>query len=336
VDPDAGDSQIFAVSDGRFEIVNGQLKLKDGVSLDHENEPTVNVQVTATDSSGHQIQQTFAINVGNENETQTDLTLSGSKVAENAAGAVIGDLTVVDPDMGDTQSFQLSDDRFEVVNGQLKLKDGVSLDHEGEPTVNVQVTATDAGGHQVTKTFAIDVTDVNEVQTSLALSNNTVTENAKGAVIGSVVVIDPDAGDKQSYALSDNRFQIVNGQLQLKSGVSINYETEPQVDVKVTATDKSGHQISQTFTINVTDVNETQTGMTLSNTKVAENAAGAVVGTLGVVDPDAGDTQSYSVSDARFEVVNGQLKLKDGVSLNYESAASVSVKVTATDSANHQ
>jgi hypothetical protein len=43
--------------------------------------------------------------------------------------------------------FTVSDDRFEVVDGQLKLKDGISLDHEGEPSLTISVTATDSAGH---------------------------------------------------------------------------------------------------------------------------------------------------------------------------------------------
>lgn len=336
IDPDAGDSHSFEVSDNRFEVVNGQLKLKDGLSIDFETEPSLDVVVIATDSAGNKVQETFTLSVSGANEAQTALMLDQIQISENAAGAVVGTLSVVDPDAGDSQSFEVSDSRFDVVNGQLKLKDGVSLDHEAEPTVNVEVTATDAGGNQISQTFAIDVGDVNEAQTALTLSKSSVAENAKGAVVGTVLVADPDAGDTQTYSISDNRFQIVNGQLKLKSGVSINYEAEPEVDVTVTATDKSGHQISQTFTIDVTDVNEKQTAMTLSSTKVTENDKGAVIGSLSVSDPDAGDVQSYKVSDNRFEVVNGQLKLKDGVSLNYESAANVNVKVTATDTANHQ
>ena len=73
--------------------------------------------------------------------------------------------------------------------------------------------------------------------------------------------------------------------------------------------------------------------MALSASKVSENAAGAVIGTLSVTDPDAGDSQSYQVSDSRFEVVNNQLKLKSGVSLDFEQGSSVSVTVTATDGA---
>ena len=46
-----------------FEVVNNQLKLKSGLSLDHEGEPAVNVTVTATDGAGHQIQQTVTVTV---------------------------------------------------------------------------------------------------------------------------------------------------------------------------------------------------------------------------------------------------------------------------------
>ena len=335
-DPDAGDSQSFQVSDSRFEVVDGQLKLKDGVSLDHESEPTVNVTVTATDSAGHQIQQVFAITVGDVNEAQTALSLDNSAVAENAAGAVVGTLTVADPDAGDSQSFQVSDSRFEVVDGQLKLKDGVSLDHEGEPSVNVTVTATDSAGHQIQQTFAITVGDVNEAQTALSLAGSTVAENAAGAVIGALTVADPDAGDSQSFQVSDSRFEVVDGQLKLKDGVSLDHESEPSVNVTVTATDSAGHQIQQTFAITVGDVNEAPTDINLSGNTVVENVAGAVIGALSAIDPDAGDTHSFEVSDSRFEVVNGQLKLKDGVSLDFESEPNLNVTVVATDSAGNK
>ena len=49
--------------------------------------------------------------------------------------------------------------------------------------------------------------------------------------------------------------------------------------------------------------------------------AGAVIGTLSAIDIDSHDTHSFSVSDARFEVVAGQLKLVDGVSLDFEAVS---------------
>lgn len=325
----------FVVSDDRFDIVDGVLQLKDGFSFDFESESFIDIQITATSKTGESQTQSVRIDVIDENEGQTGIDLDNALVAENAAGAVIGRLTVSDPDAGDSQSFQLSDNRFEIVNGQLKLKDGIALDFETEPSVNVTVTATDKGGHGISQQFTIVVGDVNEAQTALSLDHNTVSENAAGAVIGGLTVADPDAGDSQSFVVSDSRFEIVEGQLKLKDGLSLDFEIEQTIDMTVTATDKAGHSISQDFSIVVGDVNEAQTALSLNGAYVAENAAGAVIGDLTVTDPDQGDSQTFIVSDSRFEIVNGQLKLKDGIALDFEVEPTVNIIVTATDKGGH-
>ena len=76
---------------------------------------------------------------------------------ENVAGAVVGTLSAIDPDAADSHTFEVSDGRFEVVNGQLKLKDGIALDYESEPGIDVIVTATDQAGNQIQRTFTIDL-----------------------------------------------------------------------------------------------------------------------------------------------------------------------------------
>jgi hypothetical protein len=53
----------------------------------------------------------------------------------------VGVITVTDPDTNDAHSFTVSDDRFEVADGQLKLKAGVALDFEAGATIDVTVTA---------------------------------------------------------------------------------------------------------------------------------------------------------------------------------------------------
>jgi hypothetical protein len=96
------------------------------------------------------------------NAAPTDIQLAGATVVENTSGAVIGALSVVDPDVGDTHSFTVSDDRFEVVNGHLKLKDGVSLDFEDKASIDITVTAKDSGGNELAEVFTISVGNVNE------------------------------------------------------------------------------------------------------------------------------------------------------------------------------
>ena len=145
-DPDAGDEHRFAVDDARFEVVDGALKLKAGEALDAEGEPEVKLTVTATDGGGLTYDQGFKLTVEDVNEAPTALALDGTTVAENAEGAVVGELTVTDPDAGDVHRFAVDDDRFEVVDGALKLKAGAALDAEAEPEVKLTVTATDAAG----------------------------------------------------------------------------------------------------------------------------------------------------------------------------------------------
>ena len=177
------------------------------------------------------------ITVSNVNEVPTDITLDNTTVAENASGAIIGNLGVVDPDAGDTHTWSVDDVRFEIVAGQLKLKAGQSLDFEAEPSVNLTITATDAGLLAYNELFAITVSNVNEVPTDITLDNATVAENAPAAIIGNLGVVDPDAGDAHSWSVDDVRFEIVAGQLKLKAGQSLNFESEPSVNLTITATD---------------------------------------------------------------------------------------------------
>ena len=106
--------------------------------------------------------QLLDVTIHGANDAPTDITLAPAVVDENAPGAVIGTLTTADVDAGDTHTYTLSDARFEVAGDALKLKDGISLDHEAEHQVTIDITATDAAGASVSDVLTIDVANVNE------------------------------------------------------------------------------------------------------------------------------------------------------------------------------
>ena len=138
------------------------------------------------------------------NQPPTDIALSNAAVAENSAnGVVVGALSAVDPDAGDTASFTLMDDaggRF-AVNGSDLVVAG-ALDFEAAALHQVIVRVTDSANNTFDKTFTIDVTDVNEAPTDIALSNGSVAENsANGVVVGALSAVDADAGDTASFTL---------------------------------------------------------------------------------------------------------------------------------------
>ncbi|WP_088891945.1 VCBS domain-containing protein [Leptolyngbya ohadii] len=334
-DANRTDTHTFTISDSRFEVdSSGNLKLKADASINFEVEPVINLTVIATDNGGlSSPPQAFTISVVNLNEAPTDLTLANNWVAENAPGAVIGAVAVTDSD-STTFTYTVSDDRFEVVGGQLKLKDGRSLDFEVGATIPIDITVIDSGTpvRQLSRSFVLDVTNVNEAPTTITLANNRVAEDTPGAIVGLLTATDPDTGDTVSFSVTDSRFEIdAANNLKLKSGISLNAEDPTPVQVTVVATDRGGLTQSQIFTIQVTNVNDAPTDIRLSNSSVAENSSGAIIGDVIVTDPDS-SAFSFTVSDStRFEVVGGQLKLKAGQSLDFESGSTITLDITAID-----
>jgi|GEM_PF-2753310 len=329
-DPDVDDIHAYIVDDERFEVVDGVLQLKSGVALDFETTPTIFLTVTAIDVSGNEISQPLEITVNDVNEAPVGLALSGNSVDENASGAEVGVLTVEGGMQSGSLSFEVSDDRFEVVDGTLQLRDGVALDFEEESSVFLDVTATGAAGQSITQSLSIAVQDVNDVPSAIGLQNTTVVENEAGAVVGSFVVVDDDH-DTHDFMLSDDRFEVVNGVLQLRQGVALD-AGGGSVTLEVTATDALGASVTQVFEITVLGdgANEAPRAIGLTNTSVVENAAGAEVGQF-VVDDTDDNTHSFTVGDDRFEVVNGVLQLRSGIALDFETEANITFDVTATD-----
>ena len=250
VDPD-GDALDWSVDDARFEIVGETLRLRDGEALDHEAEPTVSLVLTTTDPDGASVTREVTLDVADVNEAPEDLSVDLGPVSENAAGAVVGTVSAVDPD-GDALDWSVDDARFEVVGETLRLRDGEALDHEAEPTVSLVLTATDPDGASVTREVTLDVADVNEAPEDLSVDLGPVSENAAGAVVGTVSAVDPD-GDALDWSVDDARLEVVGETLRLRDGEALDHEAEPAVDLVATVTDTAGLSRSISFQVEVTD-----------------------------------------------------------------------------------
>ncbi|MCV6611838.1 MAG: VCBS domain-containing protein, partial [Amphritea sp.] len=157
-------------ADGSYSF-NPQDSAYDSMSVGDSQ--TFTIPVTVTDEYGATDTQQIQITVTGTNDAPTAISITSSVASENAAGATIGTLSTADVDNSDTHTYTVSDNRFEVVddgsgNKQLKLKDGVSLDHEAEDgAVSVTVTTTDADGASYNENISISVTDVNERPTAI-------------------------------------------------------------------------------------------------------------------------------------------------------------------------
>ncbi|HMS83318.1 MAG TPA: DUF4347 domain-containing protein, partial [Nitrospira sp.] len=265
-----------------------------------------------------------------------------------AGGTRLGyaDQTSITPVQGSfvRASLQIDGSSFSAVHGQpLEIRMVETSGYSNAVNFDNVMLTTSPGGIGSPATMTIDVTPANDAPTDLSLSANTVAENAaNGTVVGTVTGTDPDAGDTKTYSLTDTaggRFAINSstGQLTVADGGLLNYESTTSHNVTVRVTDAGGLTYDETFTINLTSVNEIPTNISLSGSTVAENATnGTVVGTASTTDPDTGDTHTYSLADTaggRFAINSstGQITVADGSLLNYESATSHNITVRTTD-----
>ncbi|WP_414529508.1 Ig-like domain-containing protein [Nodularia chucula] len=187
-DPDTGDTHTYTLVTGEgdtdnaaFVIVDNQLRIID--SPDFETQSVYSIRVKTTDVGGLFFEQIFTINIADINEAPTDILLDGDSVEKNVVGAVVGTISVIDPDTIPAflnHTITVNDDRFEVVldNGTLllKVKDERSLDHGIETTVNFTLTATDASDSSLTysKNFIINVNEnVQPPDINATLANDT-------------------------------------------------------------------------------------------------------------------------------------------------------------------
>jgi hemolysin type calcium-binding protein len=189
VDDDLGDTHTFDVSDTRFEIVNDgtgyRLRLVPGARLDDADLGLLSFTVRVTDQLGTFADFPLSLVVENVNEAPRAIVLDTNTVSENVAGAAIGTLRVLDPDFGDVLSLTVSDERFEIIGGVLRLKAGVSLDHETETSVRLTITATDQLGASTTSNITIYVGDVADTATTIL---GTATANTLPGTAGNDVI----------------------------------------------------------------------------------------------------------------------------------------------------
>ena len=274
------------------------------------------------------------------NEAPSDITVIGGSVAENAAaGTVVAILGAADPDAGDSFVYTLIDPSgaFEIVGNEVRVKAGATLDFETAASHDLGIEVTDAAGLSHRETLTIAVTNQNEAPSDITAIGGSVVENAAGGtVVATLGAMDPDAGDSFVYTLTDpsGKFEIVGNEVRVKAGATLDFETAASHDLGIAVTDAAGLSRSETLTIAVTNQNEAPSDITVAGGSVVENAAGGtVVATLGAMDPDAGDSFAYTLTDpsGKFEIVGNEVRVKAGATLDYETAGSHDLDLTVTD-----
>ena len=227
--------------------------------------------------------------------------------------------------------------------------------------------ATSTDGSSSTQSFTINVGDVDEFDVGAVTDTDAAADAVQeGAAADTLVGIDASATDGDatnntvSYSLVDGSGNLVtngpfkidatSGVVSVRDGLLIDREAGPTQTIIVKATSTDGSSSTQSFTINVGDVDEFDVGA-VTDTDAAADAVqeGAAADTLVGIDASATDgdatnnTVSYSLVDGsgnlvtngpfKIDATSGVVSVRDGLLIDREAGPTqtIIVKATSTD-----
>ncbi|MGK7884827.1 MAG: putative Ig domain-containing protein, partial [Crocosphaera sp.] len=260
-----------------FEIVGDELFLKAGTILDFEEKSVYNVTVSVDDTSiGNGLDDSIAYSLA-----ITDVNLPPTVTLENTVSSLeenldttnaqkVADIIISDDGEGNNNLSLSGEDSdfFEIIDNQLFLKAGVSLDFETKNSYNVRVEIDDVIIGETPDNFIdynLTITDVNLPPTVTlentvsSLEENLDTTNAQKVAD---IVINDDGEGNNSLNLSGQDadfFEIVGNQLFLKAGTILDYENKPVYDVTVLVDDveiETSTDAAITYNLTIVDINE--------------------------------------------------------------------------------
>ena len=352
---DSGKLYYTLSDDTNFSInTSGQLKTK--AALNHEDNETLSVTVTATDPSGDTDEVDVTVTVNDVNEAPTidtgptrvpsqdeNIPIS-TEVATYAATDVDGDTLVWSLTGTDASDFDIGKQEGGTP-GVLTFKEIPDYEKPAASNNVYRVTVTVSDGKlKATRPMTVTVTDVAEVG-MVTLSS----VQPKVAVELTASLEDSDGGVKDitwQWARSDavdGTFANIDGATLATYTPVAGDQTPTAMFLRATATytDKRGEQTAQEESDNSVVVNndnrapmflDTETGM--RSVDESEDAGTDIGTVVEATDPNGADMLTYTLGGtdmASFDIDRATGQLETKAKLDYEAKNSYMVTVTATD-----
>ena len=344
----------YSFTNGVGDQNNNQFIIKENNLLssetfDYETKSNYSVRVLVADNDGLTFERDFEIIVNNVNETPTAISLINNSLDENEElNLEIGVFNTEDPDFNDGHAYSLVSGNGDTYNSSFIITDNRLLSNdqfnfETKSSYSIRVQTEDSGGLSYQKNFEISIVDVNEAPTDILLGKNTIDENTpSGKQIGEFSSLDEDFNDSHNYSLvsgegDDNNSSFTISDNQLLSNEEFNFEVKSNYPIRVQTQDKGGLSYSKKFLIQVNNVNDPPTEITLSNNRIDENLDPfTFIGTFATTDEDQNDSHTYEISQSEiansFVVEEDQL-LSD-MAFNYEEKNQYNISIKSIDLGN--
>jgi alpha-tubulin suppressor-like RCC1 family protein len=300
-----------------FNINNGQISVADSSLLDYESFTSVSLGIIANDGVNNSDTATIRIQLENSFDEPPVITPGQSAtVNEDVTSGTILTLMATDPDRSTNfGSWTIvsgnTDDAFTIQFGGLLQVIG-QLDFETTPLYNLGVTVQDGEGF-VSDTAIVIVNVNNVVEPSFIYPDQSATIEEHAAVGTEVLRVqaffEPGVETLSNWQLisgnDDGSFAIDgNGTITVANSETISYEERQSILLGVSVDDNST-TVTDTITVNLTDINEKPRFNNESYDFVipedAEN--GFVIGNVEASDPDGTPiTYSFATEQTIFNI----------------------------------
>jgi alpha-tubulin suppressor-like RCC1 family protein len=274
-DADEGDTFTYSLVAGEGSADNASFviegnELQTALALDFEAKASLNVRIQTKDAVGAVFSAAFVITITDANDGPTALSLSASEFTENLpVGSELATLSTTDQDETDSHTYTLvtgegdTDNASFTVSGDKLLANTV-FDFETKAAYTIRVQTEDSGGETFVQSFAITISNGNDVPSDILLSSSVITEQIVGEFeVGVLSTTDQDEGDTHTYELvagdgsTDNTlFSITDNKL-LTNDAIVNNKKEAY-SVRIQSMDASEGVFSKVFSISTANLKAEQ------------------------------------------------------------------------------
>lgn len=328
--------ETFTVSLSNLAGTTADVVTTDQATLTIRNDDAA--AVTIADASGNEGDGPIMLTATLDNAVQGGFTVNVSTtdgtatIADSDYTPVSGQTLTFVGTAGETQTFTVSPTNDLVIEADETLAvvmSGLST------ALAVDIT------NEATVTITND--DFNNTPTDITLSATSIDENeAMDALIGSLSTTDADAGDTHTYSLvtgtgsADNDFFILDGNELKANNISFNFEDRDSYSIRLQSDDGKGGLFAKAFAINISNVNETPFALSLTNSTIDEADDAQEVGMFMSLDPDNGDTFSYTLIAGTGDNHNDQFSINGAAlntagAVNFEDGDTRNIRVRVTD-----
>ncbi|HEY9659758.1 MAG TPA: cadherin repeat domain-containing protein, partial [Allocoleopsis sp.] len=357
VDPDQGDTFTYALVTGTGSTDNAAFtlttdgKLSINASPDFEQKSSYSIRVRTTDAGNRTFEKILTVSINDLPETPgstdpRDILLSPSAINENVpATTLVGTLTTVDPDQGDTFTYALvtgtgsTDNAAFTLTTDGKLSINASPDFEQKSSYSIRVRTTDAGNRSLEKVLTVSINNLPENPgdtdpRDILLSPSAINENVPATtLVGTLSTVDPDQGDTFTYALvsgtgsTDNAAFTLTADGKLSINASPDFEAKPTYSIRVRTTDFGNRTFEKVLVVNVNNIAEPPVVTTSAGAASYSENGAAITIDSGISVSDIDSTQLTRASIALGGYVPGQDQLQftnqNGISGNFDTATGI-------------